>query len=151
MSIPEIDISGFIKGDAVAAGRIYDQINDALREIGFFTIVGHGVDERELSAFSTIAKAFFDMPLAEKQRFRNPRNSISRGYVGIGQENLGRTSVGGALVDVKEQLAFGRLTCRTRPTTGSRSARQRSSRTLFQTCRQVSASWSRDTTGPWNC
>jgi isopenicillin N synthase-like dioxygenase len=109
MTIPEIDISGFLKGDAVAASRIYDQVNDALREIGFFTIVGHGVDERELSAFSVAAKAFFDLPLADKLRFRNLRNSISRGYVGIGQENLGRTSVGGALVDVKEQLAFGRF------------------------------------------
>jgi isopenicillin N synthase-like dioxygenase len=109
MTIPEIDVSGFIKGDSGAADRVYDQVNDALREIGFFTIVGHGVDDRELSAFSATAKAFFDLPPADKQRFRNPRNSISRGYVGIGQENLGRTSVGGALIDVKEQLAFGRF------------------------------------------
>jgi isopenicillin N synthase-like dioxygenase len=109
MGIPEIDISGFIKGDAVAATRVYDQVNDALRDIGFFTIVGHGLDARELSTFSTTAKAFFDMPVAEKKRFSNPRNSISRGYVGIGQENLGRTLGGTALVDVKEQLAFGRF------------------------------------------
>jgi isopenicillin N synthase-like dioxygenase len=109
MTVPEIDISGFIRGDAVAANRVYNQVNDALREIGFFTIIGHGIDERELSAFSQTAKAFFDLPFADKQCFRNPRNSISRGYVGIGQENLGRTSVGGALIDVKEQLAFGRF------------------------------------------
>jgi isopenicillin N synthase-like dioxygenase len=109
MTVPEIDISGFIKGDAVAATRIYNQVNDALRDIGFFTIVGHGIEECGLSAFSTTAKAFFDLPLAEKERFKNRRNSISRGYVGIGQENLGRTSVGGAMVDVKEQLAFGRF------------------------------------------
>jgi isopenicillin N synthase-like dioxygenase len=107
--IPEIDIAGFIAGDRAAANRIYDQVNDALREIGFFTIVGHGIDAAELAALSTTAKAFFDMPPARKQRFKNPRGSISRGYVGIGQENLGRTLGGSALVDVKEQLAFGRF------------------------------------------
>ena len=109
MGIPEIDISGFIAKDRIATERVYDQVNEALRDIGFFTIVGHGVDERELSTFSTTAKAFFDRPVAEKQRFRNPRNSISRGYVGIGHENLGRTLGGTALIDIKEQLAFGRF------------------------------------------
>jgi isopenicillin N synthase-like dioxygenase len=109
MGIPEIDVSGFIAKDRIATERVYDEVNEALRDIGFFTIVGHGVDEGELSAFSKTAKAFFDLPLADKERFRNLRNSISRGYVGIGEENLGRTSVGGAMVDVKEQLAFGRF------------------------------------------
>jgi isopenicillin N synthase-like dioxygenase len=109
MGIPEIDVSGFLAKDRIATERVYDQVNEALRDVGFFTIVGHGVDERELSAFSSSAKAFFDRPVAEKQRFRNPRNSISRGYVGIGHENLGRTLGGTALIDIKEQLAFGRF------------------------------------------
>jgi len=109
MSIPEIDIAGFIAGDASAARRIHERVNEALREVGFFTIVGHGIDERDISAFSTTAKTFFDLPAAEKRRFSNPRGSISRGYVGIGQENLGRTLGGGALIDLKEQLAFGRF------------------------------------------
>jgi isopenicillin N synthase-like dioxygenase len=109
MGIPEIDIAGFIADDKIATRRIYNEVNEALREIGFFTIVGHGIDEGELAALSANAKAFFDMPFGEKQRFKNPRGSISRGYVGIGQENLGRTLGGAALVDVKEQLAFGRF------------------------------------------
>lgn len=109
MSVPEINIAGFIAEDEVASRRVVNQVNEALREIGFFTIVGHGIAEAELAALSTSAKAFFDLPPAEKQRFKNPRGSISRGYVGIGQENLGRTLGGTSLVDVKEQLAFGRF------------------------------------------
>jgi isopenicillin N synthase-like dioxygenase len=109
MGIPEIDISGFLSGDTVATRRIYDQVNEALREVGFFTIVGHGVDEAITSTLARTAKAFFDLPPWEKRRCVNPRNSISRGYVGVGQENLGRTHNGAALVDVKEQLAFGRF------------------------------------------
>jgi isopenicillin N synthase-like dioxygenase len=109
MSIPEINIAGYLSGDEIATRRIYDQVNEALREVGFFTIVGHGVDEKTTSSLSKMAKAFFDLPLPEKQRFVSQRNSISRGYVGVGRENLGRTHNGAALVDIKEQLAFGRF------------------------------------------
>lgn len=107
--IPEIDIAGFLAGDAAASRRVYDDVNTALQEVGFFTIVGHGVPSATIDALRGGAKAFFDLPAADKNRFANPRGSISRGYVGIGEENLGRTQGGGASVDMKEQLAFGRF------------------------------------------
>ncbi len=109
MGIPEIDISGFLANDATATRRICNAVNEALVDVGFFTIVGHGISETLIAMLRQDAKAFFDLPLAEKQRFVNPRGSISRGYVGLRQENLGRTLNGGAVVDVKEQLAFGRF------------------------------------------
>lgn len=109
MSVPEIDISGFLTNDPDKTRRIYDEVNEALREVGFFTVAGHGIDPTSMMALQTTAKAFFDLSPAEKQLFANPRKSISRGYVGLGQENLGRTHQGAALVDLKEQLAFGRF------------------------------------------
>ncbi|HWK96023.1 MAG TPA: 2-oxoglutarate and iron-dependent oxygenase domain-containing protein [Pseudolabrys sp.] len=107
--IPEIDIAGFMAGDAAASRKIYAEVNAALQDVGFFTIVGHGVPSETIGALRNGAKAFFDMPSDTKQRFVNPRGSISRGYVGIGLENLGRTLGGGASIDIKEQLAFGRF------------------------------------------
>ena len=107
--IPEIDIAGFMAGEAVASRKVYAEVNAALQDIGFFTIVGHGVPSETIAALRSGAKAFFDLPADTKQRFANPRGSISRGYVGIGQENLGRTLGGGASIDIKEQLAFGRF------------------------------------------
>jgi isopenicillin N synthase-like dioxygenase len=109
MTVPEINIAGFIAGDASATGQIYNQVNDALREVGFFTVAGHGVNEALMAGLSTTAKQFFDLPQKKKQRFSNPRMNISRGYVGLGKENLGRTHNGAALIDVKEQFAFGRF------------------------------------------
>lgn len=107
--IPEIDIAGFLAGDIAASRKVYAEVNAALQEVGFFTIVGHGVPSETIASLRNGAKAFFDMPANAKQRFANPRGSISRGYVGIGQENLGRTLGGGASIDIKEQLAFGRF------------------------------------------
>lgn len=109
MTIPEIDISGDLRGDGEASRVAYRQINDALRETGFFTIVGHGLDVADIAAFSDAAKAFFDLPADTKQRFTSATGSISRGYVGLGMENLGRTLNGADLIDLKEQLAFGRF------------------------------------------
>jgi isopenicillin N synthase-like dioxygenase len=109
MSVPEIDISGFLAGDKIASGVIFNQVNEALRNFGFFTITGHSVDEQLISRLSVNAKAFFDLPDPQKQHFKSLRNSISRGYVGMGKENLGRTYDGSQLIDVKEQLAFGRF------------------------------------------
>ncbi len=109
VGIPEIDIAGFLAGDAAASKTTYAQVNEALQEVGFFTIVGHGVPSETIAGLRNGAKAFFDMPADTKLRFANPRGSISRGYVGIGKENLGRTLGGGATIDVKEQLAFGRF------------------------------------------
>lgn len=109
MSIPEIDISGFLANDPAASRRICAQVNAALAEAGFFTVVGHGVDPALMSSLPRLAKAFFDAPLAQKQRFASSRKSISRGYVGTGMENLGRTFQGATTVDLKEQIAFGRF------------------------------------------
>jgi isopenicillin N synthase-like dioxygenase len=109
MSIPQIDISAAATGDGGAARQVHDEVNRALVEVGFFTVVGHGVDPRLIDNMRSLSKTFFDLPAAEKVRYANPRSSISRGYVGVGRENLGRTLKGAALVDVKEQLAFGRF------------------------------------------
>jgi len=109
MGIPEIDIAGFLAGDANASRRVYSDVNAALREVGFFTIIGHGVASATIDAVRGGAKAFFDLPQSDKGRFANSRGSISRGYIGIGEENLGRTQGRGASIDVKEQLAFGRF------------------------------------------
>lgn len=109
VGIPEINIAGFLAGDAAASRTIHAQVNEALKEVGFFTIVGHGIPPEFIAALRGGAKAFFDLEAETKLQFANPRGSISRGYVGIGQENLGRTLGGGATIDVKEQLAFGRF------------------------------------------
>jgi len=109
MGIPEIDIAGFLAGDANASRRVYSDVNAALREVGFFTIIGHGVPSATIDAVRGGAKAFFDLPQSDKGRFANSQGSISRGYIGIGEENLGRTQGRGASIDVKEQLAFGRF------------------------------------------
>ena len=53
-----------------------------------------------------VSRAFFDLPLADKQRVARPKPEQSRGYIGVGEENLAY-GVGTATTDLKEFFAIG--------------------------------------------
>jgi isopenicillin N synthase-like dioxygenase len=67
-----IDVSPFLTGDAEAKQRVARQIGDACRDIGFLTIVGHGVPDSLIQATYDTAKAFFDLPEEEKKKVDRP-------------------------------------------------------------------------------
>ncbi len=103
-SVPVIDVAPFLDGtDRAGVARA---IGRACEEIGFFTIVGHGVDAGLVQRMYDVSRAFFDLPVADKQRVRRPRPEQSRGYIGLGEENLSY-SVGRATTDLKEFFAIG--------------------------------------------
>jgi isopenicillin N synthase-like dioxygenase len=84
-------------------------IAQACRDIGFFTIVGHGVPADLVSQTIEVTKAFFDLPLEEKLRVRQPSPEQSRGYLGIGSENLSYSRGDQSTADLKETFAIGRV------------------------------------------
>ncbi|HUN48297.1 MAG TPA: 2-oxoglutarate and iron-dependent oxygenase domain-containing protein, partial [Stellaceae bacterium] len=58
-SIPVIDLSAALGGGAAAKRQAAREINRACREIGFFTITGHGVPIAALDALRDKAHGFF--------------------------------------------------------------------------------------------
>ena len=88
------------------------QIREAAERIGFFSITGHGVPRSTVDALYGSARAFFDLPLDEKQRVAPPRPDYPRGYKAVGFEALaaGNTVAGEPPVppDLKEYYHFGR-------------------------------------------
>lgn len=60
MSVPVIDLS---RPTAAA------EIGAACEQIGFLTVVGHGVPEELVAETAAAGRAFFDLPDAEKRRF----------------------------------------------------------------------------------
>lgn len=104
--IPLVDISPFLTGRPDARSSVARAVGQACEEIGFFTIVGHGVDAKLLERMYDISREFFDLPLEEKLRVTRPRPEQSRGYIGIGDENLSY-GMGQATTDLKEFFAIG--------------------------------------------
>ncbi|MEM7142472.1 MAG: 2-oxoglutarate and iron-dependent oxygenase domain-containing protein [Actinomycetota bacterium] len=96
-SIPLIDLAGDSfeqRVDAIAA---------ACRDIGFFAVVGHGVDDDLRLDMLAQARRFFALPLDRKRALAIERSAHHRGYAGIGEEQLEP----GIDADVKETLDFG--------------------------------------------
>ena len=56
----------------------------ACEEIGFFTIIGHGIDSTLIARATGAARQFFEQPPADKIAVRSADTAISRGYRGIG-------------------------------------------------------------------
>jgi isopenicillin N synthase-like dioxygenase len=82
--VPVIDLSGYFGGSAADKRAIARQIDEACRSIGFLVVSGHGVSDALVEEMHRISRAFFDLPLAEKQRAVSPDPNIYRGYFGLG-------------------------------------------------------------------
>ena len=103
-SIPVIDIGAMFGEDRAAMELVAAEIDKACREIGFYRLIGHGVDQELIAATFAAARRFFARPEAEKQR-QHIRHSFpnQRGYVPLFEENLD----GGLTRDFKESFDLG--------------------------------------------
>lgn len=96
--VPVIDIS---RPDAAAA------INAACEQVGFLTIVGHGIPDGVVDDAWNTARTFFDLPLADKMRVAMPRPGYPYGYSPIAGETLAKSLGKGGAPDLKESFAIG--------------------------------------------
>jgi isopenicillin N synthase-like dioxygenase len=104
-TVPVIDIAP-LGGDDRDRRAVAQAIARACEDIGFFTIVGHGVDATLVRRMYDVSREFFDLPAEDKQRVRRPKPEQSRGYIGLGEENLSY-GVGRDTTDLKEFFAIG--------------------------------------------
>ena len=91
VQIPIIDMGPALDGDIRAARAVAADIGRALETVGFFQIVGHGVDDELVQAMRDRAYEFFALPIAEKMKVGRPAPGISRGYDPPAQSSLSAT------------------------------------------------------------
>lgn len=101
-AIPVIDLERFRDGDdAEAAAKA---IGRACRDVGFFYVSGHGVPDAVTEAAFRAARAFFALPLDEKNRYPIADTyPHQRGYVPLLGEELGMDET----ADLKESFDLG--------------------------------------------
>ena len=100
-SIPVVDLEPLrAGGDASATARAIDA---ACRDMGFFAVTGHGVDESLERRLEELAREFFSLPEAEKASIAMAKGGRAwRGWFPVGGElTSGRP-------DRKEGIYFGR-------------------------------------------
>jgi isopenicillin N synthase-like dioxygenase len=106
--IPIIDLSAARTGGLASRQAVATEIDTTCREIGFFTITGHGVPVAAMDALRSKAHTFFALPLQEKCKAIHPVSGTPRGYRAQGLEALALANAGTTPSDLKEFYHFGR-------------------------------------------
>jgi isopenicillin N synthase-like dioxygenase len=94
MDIPMIDLTAARLGGSREESEIARQVDRACREIGFFTLCGHGIDAAVFEGAYAALAAFFARPLADKRTCRLATGATMAddpytpyGYSGVLEEN----------------------------------------------------------------
>ncbi|KIV93483.1 hypothetical protein PV10_04694 [Exophiala mesophila] len=64
--IPVIDISGIYSENLEDRKAVAEKIREAAHRIGFFYIIGHGIDQKYIDGTFSQAKRFFELPIEQK-------------------------------------------------------------------------------------
>lgn len=115
MQVPVVDISGFVGGSTARRSVISAQVDHACREVGFFSVVGHGVPNEVIAEAHRLALEFFDLPLDERADAEPEDVSHPYGYRPFSVESLNRSIGGSAPPDLKETLNVGPIRPPVRP------------------------------------
>ena len=99
-SLPILDISLLAAGPEEAS-RFRDELRDAMHEVGFIYLAGHGVPQELTDAMLDISRRFFELPESQKLAIENVHSPQFRGYTRVG----GEITDGG--VDWREQIDIG--------------------------------------------
>jgi isopenicillin N synthase-like dioxygenase len=108
ISIPVIDLAPALTGSGGAKREVAAQIDRTCREIGFFTVRGHGVPLATIRTLREEADAFFALPLEQKLRAAPVDPATPRGYRALGFEALSRGNAVATPFDLKEFYHIGR-------------------------------------------
>jgi isopenicillin N synthase-like dioxygenase len=104
LDVPVIDIGPFRQGDPKTRQAVAAEVGRAINDIGFLVITGHGVDPALVAEVQRVSNAFFDLPEAEKREVLRPAPDVTRGYIPLEAESVGRSQGVDAPGDLNESL-----------------------------------------------
>ena len=84
-SIPTLDLREYSDGDAASREAFVQKMGEALEDIGFFALTGHGIPLDDINRAYEVSETFFNMDDDTKMRWNQDGNQ--RGYVPFGVEH----------------------------------------------------------------
>ncbi len=86
-SLPVVDLAGHLAGDGAATLAAAEQIGEALTQVGFLSIVGHGVPWTQVNEIYEWAAAYHALPLETKNS--HGMGPATMGYIPLGGAQQG--------------------------------------------------------------
>lgn len=99
-TLPILDYSRLHSGPEEAA-RFRDDLRNAMHNVGFLYLGGHGIPQELVDAMLDTSRRFFDLPEEQKLAVENIHSPQFRGYTRMGAELTDRA------VDWREQIDIG--------------------------------------------
>jgi isopenicillin N synthase-like dioxygenase len=99
-SLPILDLSELDAGPE-RAEAFRDQLRQVTHEIGFFYLIGHGIDPELTDDILRVSREFFALDEADKLEIANTESPQFRGYTRVGKE------LTNGEVDWREQIDIG--------------------------------------------
>ncbi|WP_232631576.1 isopenicillin N synthase family dioxygenase [Methylobacterium sp. Leaf118] len=84
-ALPILDLRRLEAGEA-ERNAFLAELRAAAREVGFFSLVGHGIPEARIAAVQALARRFFALPAEAKQAVAMVHSPHFRGYTAAGAE-----------------------------------------------------------------
>ena len=107
--VPVIDLAPYFAGTAQGKRRVANELDRACREVGFYIIVGHGVEPHLINEVERVSRAFFDLPLEEKMKVHTGTVPGAVGYAAMGDVALAYTRGEVAPPDLNESFQIAKV------------------------------------------
>lgn len=95
--IPIIDLSDYLNnGDTDALAAVAQELRTACTEVGFYSLIGHGVTPAQIKEVIAQTRRFHDQPIKDKVRIAMDQSGAipGIGYLPVGHRKLPRRSQG---------------------------------------------------------
>lgn len=102
-NIPSVDLADFLSDDPKRKQKFVDEIGTAYEEIGFVSLKNHFLSDDLVENLYKEIKAFFALPVEDKEKYEIEGLGGQRGYVSFGKEHAKGKKEG----DLKEFWHFG--------------------------------------------
>ncbi|MHA7306654.1 isopenicillin N synthase family dioxygenase [Arthrobacter sp. TMN-49] len=99
-SLPVLDFSALSAGPEQASAFRND-LRDAMHEVGFLYLTGHGIPQELTDSILSVSRQFFELPEDQKLAMENTHSPQFRGYTRVGGE------LTDGAVDWREQIDIG--------------------------------------------
>ena len=107
--VPVIDVAPYLAGTAQGKRRVAAEIDRACRQVGFYVIVGHGVDPQLIDEVEEVSREFFDLPLDEKMKVHIGNTPGAVGYSAMGDVALAYTRGQASPPDLNETFQIAKV------------------------------------------
>ncbi len=101
--VPCVDLQDFLSGDSAKRKNFISTLGKAYEEVGFVSVVNHGLTDAEIEKLYTKVTDFFSMQSPTKRQYEIEGLAGQRGYTSFGKESAKQSDV----PDLKEFFQFG--------------------------------------------